>query len=142
VKEDRRWPRLSNLLGEVDLHGVAAHPIRTGRQVCGVINIYSTQADAFHEGDGHTAKLLAGALTAVIQERRERLELRRLAAQLEQALTSRAQIDQAKGVLMATLGVSPDDAFKRLVSASQHRNVKVRDIAAQLLEETRHKATG
>jgi GAF domain-containing protein len=138
---DRRWPRLSRLVAEVNVHAVAAYPIRHGRQVAGVINLYSTRANAFHESGGRTAELLTGALTAVIQDRQERSELKTLAAQLEQALTSRAQIDQAKGVLMGTLGVSADDAFKRLVTASQHRNVKVREIAAQLLEQSRRKPT-
>jgi AmiR/NasT family two-component response regulator len=57
-----------------------------------------------------------------------------LAENLERALTSRAVIDQAKGVIMARLGVNADDAFARLVSLSSRLNVKVRDLAGLIVE--------
>ena len=59
---------------------------------------------------------------------------RELAAHLETALTSRATIDQAKGVVMARLGVSADEAFTRLVAISNRLNVKLRDLAGLVLE--------
>jgi PAS domain S-box-containing protein len=45
----------------------------------------------------------------------------------------RAQIEQAKGVLMAAYGVSADRAFDILVWRSQETNIKVRDLAAHFL---------
>lgn len=47
---------------------------------------------------------------------------------------SRGGIEQAKGVIMATLGVGPDDAFARLKKRSQNENVKIRDLAQLLLD--------
>jgi AmiR/NasT family two-component response regulator len=41
---------------------------------------------------------------------------------LEAALTSRAEIDQANGVLMAIHGCTAEEAFARLAEQSQHRN--------------------
>lgn len=46
---------------------------------------------------------------------------------------ARAVIEQAKGILVATLGCDPDHAFDLLRSESQHRNVKLRDVAAELV---------
>ena len=46
---------------------------------------------------------------------------------------SRALIEQAKGVLIAAYGVNADDAFSILRQRSQDSNIKVRDIAAQLV---------
>jgi PAS domain S-box-containing protein len=46
---------------------------------------------------------------------------------------ARAQIEQAKGVLMAAYGISADRAFDILVWRSQETNVKVRDLAAHFL---------
>ena len=46
---------------------------------------------------------------------------------------ARAQIEQAKGVLMAAYGVSADRAFDILVWRSQETNIKVRDLAAHFL---------
>jgi hypothetical protein len=54
-------------------------------------------------------------------------------AAVSEFATSRALIEQAKGVLMVAYGGSADDAFATLVQRSQHANVKVKDIATQLV---------
>jgi AmiR/NasT family two-component response regulator len=43
-------------------------------------------------------------------------------------------IDQAKGMVMARLGIDADEAFARLVKLSSHLNVKLRDLAALIVE--------
>jgi AmiR/NasT family two-component response regulator len=53
--------------------------------------------------------------------------------QLRRALTSRATIDQAKGILMAKHGGPPEEAFRRLVRMSQDTNVPLRDVASALV---------
>jgi AmiR/NasT family two-component response regulator len=40
----------------------------------------------------------------------------------------------AKGALIALHGCEPDEAFARLVDESQRRNIKVRDVALELLD--------
>ncbi len=62
------------------------------------------------------------------------------AAQLRQALDSRNLIGMAKGILMASSGVSDDEAYAMLVRASQRENVKVREISARIV--ARHHAQG
>ena len=57
-----------------------------------------------------------------------------LARRLEDALHSRAVIDQAVGILMERERLGPDEAFQMLRSASQKLNVKVRMIAAEIVE--------
>ncbi|MGA4545518.1 SpoIIE family protein phosphatase [Uniformispora flossi] len=52
---------------------------------------------------------------------------------LRTAMRRRAVIEQAKGVLMARLGCSADDAFARLSAMSQDTNRKLVDVAAELL---------
>jgi hypothetical protein len=53
---------------------------------------------------------------------------------LRRALSSRADIDQAKGVLMLRYGISAQRAFDVLVRWSQHANVKLRVVAVALLQ--------
>ncbi|WP_245676993.1 PAS and ANTAR domain-containing protein [Nocardia acidivorans] len=55
--------------------------------------------------------------------------------QLPQVLEARAVIEQAKGVLMRMYRISADQAFKVLVWRSQEANVKLRDLAQQLVFE-------
>ncbi|NJQ02367.1 ANTAR domain-containing protein [Streptomyces zingiberis] len=60
-------------------------------------------------------------------------DLEKEVGQLREALTSRAVIDQAIGIVQAERRCSPEDAFQLLVTVSQRTQVKVRDIAAALV---------
>jgi hypothetical protein len=63
--------------------------------------------------------------------------LAREAHQLREALTSRATIDQAKGILMARHGLTPDEAWERLVRLSNDTNVRVADVSRALVYQVR-----
>ena len=54
--------------------------------------------------------------------------------ELRQALQSRSVIDQAKGLVRAWLCCSEDEAFQALTVASQRANVKLRQLAVELVE--------
>jgi response regulator NasT len=53
---------------------------------------------------------------------------------LRAALVTRPVIDQAKGLLIAHHGCSPEEAFEMLAQASQRCNRKVRDIAQAMVD--------
>ena len=53
---------------------------------------------------------------------------------LRATLRSRPVIDQAKGILIAERGCTPDEAFDMLSAASQRENRKVRDIAEAMVD--------
>ncbi|MFF8990083.1 ANTAR domain-containing protein [Streptomyces sp. NPDC014983] len=72
--------------------------------------------------------------SAVARERAEQLDVLRLEiTQLRHALDSRPVIDQARGVLMAAHGCTPDQAWEILRDASQHSNTKVHRIATAII---------
>jgi len=58
---------------------------------------------------------------------------RDLAAQLENALRSRAVIDQAIGIVMAESRCDANQAFATLSRASNNRNMKLRDLATEIV---------
>ena len=64
----------------------------------------------------------------------------RLAARLE----SQPVIEQAKGILIAQVGCTPDEAFSMLRAASQRTNVRVRDLAQDIVDRaaSREHASG
>jgi AmiR/NasT family two-component response regulator len=57
-----------------------------------------------------------------------------LAEQLRRGLDTRTIIGQAQGILMERAGLNEREAFETLRRASQHRNVKLRDVAARVVE--------
>jgi GAF domain-containing protein len=129
VGEDDRWPDLAKLAGDAPVRSVLALPVRVTDERRGVVNVYAGRRHAFGPTNRQIAELVAGAVAGVLQNVSERDSLQQLTRHLESALTSRAAIDQAKGVLMARLGVDADEAFARLVSLSSRLNVKVRELA-------------
>jgi PAS domain S-box-containing protein len=54
-------------------------------------------------------------------------------ANLERAMESHRHIGQAVGILVERYRIAPAAAFDRLRQASQHRNLKLRDIAARVV---------
>lgn len=61
--------------------------------------------------------------------------LRDTVSQLEEALVSRTDIDQAIGALRVLNGGSAEDAFAVLVERSQSEDIKVRDLALRIVED-------
>ena len=55
------------------------------------------------------------------------------AAQLRDQLETRKAVERAKGILMDRLGLSEQDAFRKLQKASQDENRKMRDIADSVI---------
>lgn len=58
---------------------------------------------------------------------------------LRSALGSRTLIGKAIGVIIEREGVNETEAFEILKTMSQHRNIKLRDVAARLAEEAQPK---
>ncbi|MFG2607640.1 ANTAR domain-containing protein [Streptomyces sp. NPDC048514] len=76
----------------------------------------------------------ASDLEAALQEV-ERLRAEN--AQLRQAISSHATVDRAIGVLVARAGISPDDGFGILREVSQHLNIRLSVLAAEIVRHAR-----
>ncbi|PWW25264.1 GAF domain-containing protein [Geodermatophilus normandii] len=133
VTADDRWPRLRGLLTDGSVRSVLAVPAQLPDQRWMVLNVYSDRPGVFTGGSVRLGEMVAAAVAAILREVAERATLSQLAANLERALTSRAVIDQAKGVLIARTGGSAEDAFGRLARLSQALNVKLRDLAPMVV---------
>ena len=66
----------------------------------------------------------------------------RRAVNLHAALATREIIGQAQGILMERDRLSPDQAFDILRRASQHLNLKLRDVAQNLVDTGERPDTG
>ena len=60
-------------------------------------------------------------------------ELRLEVAQLRRAMRTRPSIDVARGIVMASFGLSSEDAWTVLVTASQNTNTKLHHLAENLM---------
>jgi hypothetical protein len=83
--------------------------------------------------DGRPEDLWLTLLTTVAARQRHQDSRERL-AQLQQRLTDRIVIERAKGILVIRLGITEDEAYKRLRVISRRQRRQMRDIAQSLLD--------
>ena len=117
-------------------HGVRSSlslPLGTGGSVVGALNIYAGSRHAFSDLDRHHAEQYAAEVSRALALAVRITELTEMSAQLEEALASRAVIDQALGVIMGGRRCTADEAFAVLRTVSQNSNVKLRDVAAGMV---------
>lgn len=134
------WPEFEASASE---HGIRAYlsvPVvlpssKPGEEKhLGSLNVYSYTAAAFDPFDEGLMRLFTTAASTTIASAQRWKRTSDHIANLEQALVTRAVIDQAKGVLMAVHSCDADEAFGMLVEQSQHENTKLRDVAKNLLD--------
>ncbi|MFH9613522.1 ANTAR domain-containing protein [Streptomyces pratensis] len=108
-------------------------PIAPHSHTAGALNLYAPLPNAFEDVDLTKLRLLAAEATGAIALAQRISDTEEFAADLEAALQSRTVIDQAIGVVVGQQRCTPEKAFEILRTASQHRNVKLRVICAELL---------
>jgi len=143
LRQDARWPVLAQRMRDVPVTGTLGVPMDGEAGVLGVLNLYVAEGPALDHGPARArAELFARAASSLLEDTQRVELLREEARHLRQALVSRPEIDQAKGILMARFGYSADDAFRHLVAVSQKRNVKLRDIARDIVSRVQGRSGG
>ena len=134
---EERWPAFIEGCDPGDVQTLLAMPLESGGRRFGALNLYGYSPNAFDRTDIALVRMAsqraADALAAAVRF----AGARAVAAQMEQAMASRAVIEQAKGVLMGRLGIEETVAFELLRRQSQEQNLKLRTLAAQLVAEAR-----
>lgn len=131
--DDGRWPAFAAAVRADGMRSLYAVPLRSGDETVGALNLYGWAVDAFDEFDAALVRAAASRCADAVVALLQLDGMRRLAGQLEQAMASRAVIEQAKGVIMALRGIPEHEAFEVLRRASQDRNVKVRVLAESVI---------
>lgn len=129
IRDDHRWPRYvprAVALGLRSQLAVRLYLDETGAM--GGLNLYSTTSDDVDPDTEDVADLFATHAAIALGHARER-------ETLNQALQSRTTIGQAIGILMERYSMNDDRAFAFLVRASSHSNLKLRDIAQELVDQ-------
>ncbi|MBT0769620.1 ANTAR domain-containing protein [Kineosporia sp. J2-2] len=137
--DDPRWPALHRAAGSGTGSGEGpgswlALPLVLEERTAGVLVLYAAGQDFTEETAGQAAPFVAAAGT-LVRDVRTMQEIRQVQEQLREALSSRAVIDQAKGMIMLTRQCSAEEAFAVLVKMSNDSNRKIRDLAAEFVDE-------
>lgn len=128
------YPEFTVAARTIGVRSFLAAPLVVRRAGIGAINLYSTEPDGFAALDEAVVALFCGQAAVAVTNSQLYQGARTLSGQLERAMASRAVIEQAKGVLMATFAIDDDAAFERLRDTSQAENRKLRVVAADVVD--------
>ncbi|OMH34858.1 ANTAR domain-containing protein [Tersicoccus sp. Bi-70] len=130
---ERRWPEYTATAAKAEVGSIIAVPFELEGEARAALNVYAGQPHAFDaaaiEMIQRQTRQATGALRLALRLARHR----DTEADLRATLESRTDINLAVGILMGQNQCSQQQAVAMLESASNHRNIKLRQIAADLV---------
>ena len=127
------WPAFAKNSEAAGFGSFLSAPLAIDTEHSGAVNCYSVRGHGFAELDEKLLDLYTSAVTAALRAYNRYQRAHDTTGQLRTALTTRAVIDQAKGILMTIRQISADQAFTLLVEQSQRENIKLRDLATRFV---------
>lgn len=135
ARHDQRWPRYIPRAVERGVRSQLALRLYADDDTIGGLNLFSTETDSIPAEVQEAAELFAThAALALGRVRHEE--------DLNSALLTRKVIGQAVGIVMERYALNEERAFQYLARVSQQSNVKLRDVAAELVQLANEKASG
>jgi hypothetical protein len=134
LAEDERFPRYAPVALRAGIEAQAGIRLFDAPDSNGALNLYSAQVGAF-EDLGMLSDLFAHQSVVA-------LEYARQIDQLQEAIKSRQVIGQAVGMVMERYQVDEARAFGFLARLSSHENLKLRQVAERLVDESGERQGG
>lgn len=129
-----RWPRFAPAASAAGFASVHAVPMRAAGIVLGALGLFGEQTGELNDADRLVGQTLAHvACVAILQNHAPTPTT--VLPQLRDALTRRVAVDQAKGFLRGSLGISIEEAFGVLRTFAQRRNDHLTDVARRLMTD-------
>lgn len=125
------WPRLGErIVEETPVRSMAGFRLLVDNRKVGALNLFSDRPHGLTEASVDQAALLAAFASVALMaaSRHEQAQTLRV------GLDSNRQIGKAIGLMMAFHKVTDDQAFELLRKASQDLNVKISEIAGQVVD--------
>jgi GAF domain-containing protein len=133
VVVDQRWPAFATHLVNAGYRCCLTLPLSTQGDDSAVLTLLSRQPTQFGESTYDVVLLLTLHAGAVFDNASLYHDSQELVTQLRTALRTRSVVGRAQGLLMRDRGCDSETAFETLKRASQNNNIKLRDLAAQLV---------
>jgi hypothetical protein len=128
IGHDERFPRYGEVAVAAGVHAQAGLRLFETPKATGALNLYSPNLGAF-EDLGSLGALFAHQAGMAIAYAHE-------VTNLKEAVATRTTIGQAVGIVMERYELTDSRAFAFLLRMSQHRNVKLRLIAQEIVAAT------
>jgi GAF domain-containing protein len=135
LRSERVWEQLAAVVAQLRVCGVLSVPVRLASKPVGTLNVYATQPRAWSTEEVEALGAFAVVTAELVRTGVELAVRDAEVAQLRAALTNRVWIEQAKGVLVATQGVTPDEAFQQLRTRARSSQRRVAALAQEVVQQ-------
>lgn len=132
LADSQRWSRFGPAAVDAGIRSVLAFRLSARR--ASALNLYATMPAAFGATDRAKGLIFATLAGIALNTAEQRADDEKRNDNLHQALQTRELIGQAQGILMERERITGDQAFDILRRASQHLNIKIREVARTLVE--------
>jgi len=130
-----RWPTFSRRAIAAGFQAVHAFPMRLRGETIGALNLFGTISSRFEPDEIRVVQALADVATIAILQERNITQAEALTEQLQGALNSRIVIEQAKGALARSKGISVGAAFDTLRLEARSSSRRLVDVAQDVLAD-------
>lgn len=134
LRTEPRWPSFTPLALKAGYVSVTAVPLRLRDEKLGVLGLFGESVAAIRPADERLAQAFADVATIGLLHQRSEQRSSAMAGHLRTALDSRVVIEQAKGVLAEREHLSMEEAFQRLRGHARNHNLKLTQVALDLVE--------
>ncbi|TKV29075.1 GAF and ANTAR domain-containing protein [Arthrobacter sp. NamB2] len=131
---EERFPEYSRAIADHGIKSALGVPIPLEGEATAALNFYSPLVDAFKEDAIEAAQHFAEEVSASLRLAVRIAKLTESSEDMRAAMESRTTIDLAVGVIMGQNRCSQDEAMSILKTASSARNIKLRDVAASVVQ--------
>lgn len=131
---DERWRRLARSATERGIGSCLSIPLDVEGPSRAVMSLTAATSDAFSPNDIYAAEAFAEQASKMLRSALRITGLTETVQDLYAALEHRTVIDTALGVVMGQNHCDHDTAFNILRRAASSRNLKLRDLAASVVE--------
>jgi len=129
VEEESRWPDYCATAAEHGVRAVLGVPLVLDERPIGALNLYAPTPREWKPDEVQLAELLAHMATSYVVNANTLDQQRQLNDQLHEALESRVVIEQAKGIVASTRGVTVEEAFGLIRKHARDHNSKLHAVA-------------
>jgi transcriptional regulator with GAF, ATPase, and Fis domain len=132
---DETWPDFSKKAAEATgISSLLGFVLHVNQGALGALNVMSYQVGAFDDDAIAAGAVFAAQAGVALANALTHQKNEKKVEQLEEGIRTRQVIGEAVGIIMATRKVSAEKAFDILKAISQHTNVKLREVAAGLVD--------
>ncbi|WBC13720.1 ANTAR domain-containing protein [Micromonospora sp. WMMA1998] len=128
-----RWPEWAAHARAAGIGSSLSVGLPIQEAVTGALNMYGLAPHAFDSAAVRSAENFAAYAAVALANAHLYDSAATLARQMQEAMRSRAVIEQAKGIIMGERRCSADEAFALLSKLSQDSNRRVREVAEALV---------